>query len=435
MTFNKQYGIILLVNIMEFRELTNQEFTNFITNCPLKSIYQTPEYAFVMHNQNYDSVFLGLLQDNIIKAASLILIQKENGFKYAYAPRGYILNYEDNNILREFSDKIKLYLNKKGVMGLKINPLIIRSIYNIKKQERIENPKYNEIFSTLKQNNYYHLGYNNFFEALKPRFEAIIDLNKPIDDLFNNIKKKYKTKIRSAIRNGIKVYKGDIDQIDVLYKFINKTYNRNLTYFKDCYNFYSKRNMIDLFYTKLDTKKYLETVQKKLNYYEQRSFYFNQLIVKNINKNNKKLINKKINTDKYLDYYKKKLIKATNLLRNYQDGIITSVIVLIKQEKEITILFDGYDKNFKSFNSKHLLIWQIIDIYKKLGYTKFNLGGMSNITIDDKKYIGLDEFKLGFGSYMYEYAGDFELVTHKRNYNLYRNYVPLKNLIKSKLIK
>ena len=81
------------------------------------------------------------------------------------------------------------------------------------------------------------------------------------------------------------------------------------------------------------------------------------------------------------------------------------------------------------------MIWQIIDIYKKLGYTKFNLGGMSNITIDDKKYTGLDEFKLGFGSYMYEYAGDFELVTHKRNYNLYRNYVPLKNLIKSKLIK
>ena len=36
---------------------------------------------------------------------------------------------------------------------------------------------------------------------------------------------------------------------------------------------------------------------------------------------------------------------------------------------------------------------------------------------------------------MIEYAGDFELVTNRRNYNLYRNYVPLKKLIKSKLIK
>lgn len=420
---------------MEFRELTNQEFINFITNCPLKSIYQTPEYGFVMNNQNYESIFLGLLKDNIVKAASLILIKKEEGFKYAYAPRGFILNYEEFDILKEFTIKIKDYLNKKGIMGIKINPLIIKAIYDFDNQIVNKNPKYDLIFESLKNNNYYHLGYNNFFEALKPRFEAIIDLNKPINDLFKNIKKEYRTKIRSAIRNGIKIYKGDFNQIKYLYEFTKQKYTRDIQYFQDCYGFYSKRNMIDLYYSKLDTKIYLQVIQKKLNYYEQQSNYLNNLIIKNKNRNNKKTINKKISTDKYLNQYKNELIKATNLLRKYPDGVITSCLLLIKQENEITILIDGYDKNFKKFNSKHLLIWQLIDIYKKQGYKKFNLGGMSNITIDEKKYTGLDEFKLGFGSYMYEYAGDFELVTHKRNYNLYRNYVPLKNLIKSKLIK
>lgn len=420
---------------MELRELTNQEFINFITNCPLKSIYQTPEYGFVMNNQNYESIFLGLLKDNIVKAASLILIKKEEGFKYAYAPRGFILNYEEFDILKEFTIKIKDYLNKKGIMGIKINPLIIKAIYDFDNQIVNKNPKYDLIFESLKNNNYYHLGYNNFFEALKPRFEAIIDLNKPINDLFKNIKKEYRTKIRSAIRNGIKIYKGDFNQIKYLYEFTKQKYTRDIQYFQDCYGFYSKRNMIDLYYSKLDTKIYLQVIQKKLNYYEQQSNYLNNLIIKNKNRNNKKTINKKISTDKYLNQYKNELIKATNLLRKYPDGVITSCLLLIKQENEITILIDGYDKNFKKFNSKHLLIWQLIDIYKKQGYKKFNLGGMSNITIDEKKYTGLDEFKLGFGSYMYEYAGDFELVTHKRNYNLYRNYVPLKNLIKSKLIK
>ena len=420
---------------MEFRELTNQEFINFIINCPLKSIYQTPEYGFVMHNQNYESIFLGLLNNNIVKAASLILIKKEEGFKYAYAPRGFILNYEDFNVLKEFTTKVKDYLNKKGIMGIKINPLIIKAIYDFDNQIVNKNPKYDLIFESLKNNNYYHLGYNNFFEALKPRFEAIIDLNKPINELFKNIKKEYRTKIRSAIRNGIKIYKGDFNQIKYLYEFTKQKYTRDIQYFQDCYGFYSKRNMIDLYYSKLDTKTYLQVIQKKLNYYEQQSNYLNNLIIKNKNRNNKKTINKKISTDKYLNQYKNELIKATNLLRKYPDGVITSCLLLIKQENEITILIDGYDKNFKKFNSKHLLIWQLIDIYKKQGYKKFNLGGMSNITIDEKKYTGLNEFKLGFGSYMYEYAGDFELVTHKRNYNLYRNYVPLKNLIKSKLIK
>lgn len=150
---------------------------------------------------------------------------------------------------------------------------------------------------------------------------------------------------------------------------------------------------------------------------------------------NQKLINKKINIDRYLNQYKNELINATNLLRNYPEGIVTSCILLIKQDKEITILIDGYDKKFKKLNSKHLLIWQIIQIYQKQGYTKFNLGGISNMAIDANRYSGLDEFKLNFGAQMIEYAGDFELVTHKRNYNLYRNYVPIKNLIKSKLIK
>ena len=150
---------------MEFRELTNQEFINFITNCPLKSIYQTPEYGFVMNNQGFDSIILGLIKDNIIKAASLILIKKEEGFKYAYAPRGFILDYEDFYILRDFTNNLKNYLSNLGVMGIKINPLIIRNIYDFNKQLSYKNPKYELIYEALKQNNYYHLGYNNFFEA------------------------------------------------------------------------------------------------------------------------------------------------------------------------------------------------------------------------------------------------------------------------------
>ena len=420
---------------MELKELTNQEFINFITNCPLKSIYQTPEYGFIMHNQNYDCIILGLVDNTIVKAASLILIQKESSFKYAYAPRGFIINYEDFNLFNEFSMRIKNYLGKKGVIGIKINPLIIKTIYDFDKQISYKNPHYDLIFKNLKDNNYYHLGYNNFFEALKPRFEAIIDLNKPLDELFKNIKKEYRTKIRSAIRNGIKTYKGDFKQLNNLYDFTKNKYSRDLNYFNDCYSYFLKRNMIDLYYTKLDTKEYLQTIQKKLNYFEQKSNYFNNLIISKKRKNNRSLINKKINVDKYLNQYKNELVNATQLLREYPSGVITSVLLLVKQEKEITILIDGYDKKFKKFNSKHLLIWQIIDIFKKNGYTKFNMGGMSNITIDDKKYSGLDEFKLNFGAKMYEYAGDFELITNKRNYNLYRNYVPLKNLIKSKIVK
>ena len=46
-------------------------------------------------------------------------------------------------------------------------------------------------------------------------------------------------------------------------------------------------------------------------------------------------------------------------------------------------------------------------------FEKINLGGMSNFIIDSKRYTGLNQFKLNFGSKMYEYAGDFEIITNK----------------------
>ena len=420
---------------MNLKELTNQEFINFITNFPLKSIYQTPEYGMVMSNQGYKPILLGLFKENIVVAATLILINKEDGFKYAYAPRGFILNYEDFYLLKDFTAQIKNYLAKLGVIGIKINPLVIKSIYDFSNQTKENNPKFELIYESLKNNNYYHLGYNNFFEALKPRFEAIINLNDNLYNLFKNIKKEYRTKIRSAIKHGVRTYKGSFNDLNILYEFTKERYKRNLEYFKDCFGYFAKRNMIELYYTKLDTKIYLESIQNKLNDCEEKSNYLNNLIMKKKNKPNKKLINKKINIDKYLFKYKKDLIEATNYLHNFPNGVITSCILIVKQDKEITVLMDGYDAKFKKLNSKHLLIWQIMELYQKLGFTKFNLGGMSNLTIDNKRYSGLDEFKLGFGAKMVEYAGDFELVTHKRNYNLYRNYVPLKKLIKSKLIK
>lgn len=420
---------------MQLKELTDQEFINFTTNCSLKSIYQTPEYGLIMRNQGFKPLLLGLLKDEIVIAATLILINKEEGFKYAYAPRGFIMNYEDFYLLKDFTNQIKNYLGKMGIIGIKINPLIIKSIYDFNNQTKETNPKYNLIFESLKNNGYYHLGYNNFFEALKPRFEAIINLNQTLYDLFKNIKKEYRTKIRSAIKNGMKTYKGSFNDLEYLYEFTKHRYKRNLDYFKDCFGYFSKRDMIEIFYTKLDTKVYLKAIQEKLDVYEEKSNYLNDLIMKKKGKPNQKLINKKINIDKYLYQYKNNLIEATNILHNYPNGVVTSCILLVKQDKEITILMDGYDPKFKKLNSKHLLIWQIMEIYQKQGYTKFNLGGISNLTVDANKYSGLDEFKLGFGAKMFEYVGDFELITHKRNYNLYRNYVPLKKLIKSKLIK
>ena len=113
-------------DIMEIKEITADEFKKFNNKFNIHSTYQTPEYGFIMQKQGFESVFVGLIDNNNILAASLILIEKRKGFKYAYAPRGFLINYNDFKLLDVFTQKIKKFLSKKGVTAIKSVLLLLK---------------------------------------------------------------------------------------------------------------------------------------------------------------------------------------------------------------------------------------------------------------------------------------------------------------------
>lgn len=416
---------------MYIKELTNDEFRVFSNRFNLKSIYQTVEYALSMQAQKFDSLFLGLVDDsNQIVAASLILIEHLSKFKYAYAPRGFLMDYNNFNLLSIFTKELKTYLGKRNVMAIKISPLVIRSIYDKKNNILTKNSYFGNIFNNLQKLGYAHLGYNHYFEALKPRHEAIIDLDIPYYMLFKNIRKQFRTKIRTAEQKGVKIYKGDMENLEYLYLQTKNKYPRDLQYFKDCYQYFSKSNKVEFFYSKLDTKDHLKNVQDKYHEYEKKSMEFSQMVSNNQIANNHRLLSAKIEVDQQFEAYKKTLVQATNYLRKYPEGIVTASCLIIQNNDEVFILMDGYDTKFKSLNSKHLLIWKLMERYSKLGFKKFNLGGISSLTVQDNPYHGLNEFKLGFNALAYEYIGDLELVTNNTLYFMYQNTAPLRHILK-----
>lgn len=411
------------------RQLTNEEFTEFANNYKDKSIYQTKEYAFIMNKQNFESIFLGWIENNEIIAASIFLIEKLSGFKYAYAPHGFLLDYNNEELLKNFTLGAKKFLGKMDVIAVKINPLIIKNTYDYNKQLIFTNPNYDKIFSDLKKLGFYHLGYNNNFEALKPRFQAIIDLDKPLYDVFANIKKEYRTKIRSADNNGITIYKGNKDSLKYLYLHTQNKYPRDLRYYEDCYYFFEKRNMIDFYYAKLDINHFLKKLQQKYQLKVQESEKFNHDVIMTKRHNSKRSIAKKIRLETEVSKYRADLIEATNIMSQNPTGIVVASILNIKYGDTVYMLMDGYNPNYKKFNSKHLLIWKLLEKYSKEGFKKFNIGGLPNILVDTNLK-GLTQFKLNFGSYVNEYMGDLELITNNTLYFMYRNSKVIRDIIK-----
>ncbi len=413
----------------KLKELTNDEFDEFSKNYNISTVYQTSQYALTMNNQDYDSILLGLVDsNNIIQAATLILITNNRKFKFAYSPRGYLIDYRNEELVTLFTRFIKEYLNKNNVVTLKINPPIFKTIYYIKENNIYKNNYYDHILNFLISLGYKHLGYNSYFEGIRPRFEAVINLESDEKDIFDNLKRELKTKIRNAKKTGIKIIKGNDNDLNILYDQIKIKYPRNFKYLEDTYKFFKKNNSIDFYYTKLDTVKYLQETGKSLEEKENEVLKINNKIQSNNSSN--KNISKKMNMDLDVYKYNKQLVEATKLLKEYPDGLITSSALIAKYKDEVTLLIDGHNKLYKNLNAKHLLIWELCKIYKKEGYKKFNLGGIANINIDDNKYKGLNNFKQSFNPYIIEYMGDLEIITNSSLYFMYSNSIALKNIIK-----
>lgn len=416
---------------MYIKELTNKEFSDFTSQFPYKSFYQTPEYAFVMNHEKNDVFFIGLIDDNYILAACSIIIEKKNGFKYAYTPRGFLIDFNDYNLVEQFTKLLKEFLGKKDIVALKINPLIVKTIYNNDKQVIYTNKHYDSIFEQLLKLGYNHCGYNDYFEAIKPRFEAILNIEDNIDNIFSNVDKSYRNKIKNAIEDGIHIYKGDYNELKYLYEQSKYKYPRSYNFLQDVYKNFNQKGMIDLYYAKLNTEEYLINSQKEHEQIEKQTNNINYKIMENTSKNKNKLINQKIETDSLLNKFENKLVTATSLLQQHPNGIILASIMIIKYYGTIYMFMDGYDKNYRYLNAKHLLLWKIIEEYSKKGFKKFNLGGISNIN-KDEKYKGLNEFRMNFGSCAIEYIGDFELVTNNTLYFMYKKTTKFKNLISKK---
>lgn len=415
---------------MQMKELTDIQFDTFVKMNNIDSIYQTSTYAKVMKKNGYQTLLLGLFDDkNTIVGASLVFIETIDNFKYAYTPRGFIIDFNNPILIKDFTMHLKKFLKDRNIVAAKINPILIKNTYNAERDIIKHNNYFNSTVNQLKNLGYYHLGYNSNFESLKPRYEAIVPLNKDIYAIFKNIKKHFRTKIRNADKSGIIIHKGTKEHINILYEQIKKKYPRNEKFLTDIYQAFKSQNAADVYYAKIDTTRYLEFIKSEYDKQENICEELDSLILDNLD-DNSKIITKKMLADNKLGEAKEKLKQATQLMTDYPNGIILASALIITNEKTVTLFIDGHNKNFHMLNAKHLLLWKIIEKYAKLGYKELNLGGITNIFDNENKYDGLNQFKLSFNPKVIEYAGDFELICNTPLYFMYRNSRKIKKMIK-----
>ena len=394
---------------MHITTLSINEFDNFQKSHELSNFYQTINYAMLMAENKYDYELVGYVDDERnIYAASLILI-KPIGIKcfYGYAPRGFLIDYNDTNLLHKFSKSLAKYFYEKNVIFIKINPNIYIGSVNKNNYNILYNDNLN-IRNTLINSDYKKLKDNLYFESSLPRFNAIIDINKLN---FDDFSKNNKNKIKKGIRKGLYLEKVSREKLSVLKEFDP---NFDEYFYKDFYTVFEKDDNIDLFLVAIDYNTFLNNSEKAYNKELKKNGILNEKLAHFYSE---RLINSKMSSDRVLLSYKNDIMEATKGLADNKKVYLAGALV-VKHNDTATIVYSAYNKNYKRFSANYFLYFSIIKYYKDTFIRYIDLNGIVGDFKNENPYTGLNRFKLGFNPDIYEYLGEYDLIIEPNSYDI-----------------
>ncbi len=406
---------------MKIVKLSPEQFDQFSQSHPLHTYYQTSNYGYLMSNEGFEPEYYGFLNDqNMLIGATLILIQKLFlGYKYAYAPRGFLIDYDNKELIIEVTDKMKKFLDKNSIIFLKIDPPVVNNKRD-KDGNILKSPYTNDLIPFLQKIGYRYFGDNKFFGTLKPRWNAILKATGSSETIFKHFEPSVKNKIRKAQSRGVEILQGNHGDVETFYRFVAKKHYRKLDYYKRFAEAFG--NNFELYFAKLNTEKYITNIkqiyEKELQKNEELNEEIRQAGLKN--KISTKLTNSKITSDKVLAVYKKELETASELLTRHPQGIIISACAVIVEKHGISLVIEGQNNAYKLYYPTFLTKWSIIEKYAKLGAVYFDLNAITGYFASNNKFQGLNEMKLGFGAEVTEYIGEFDLVINNTIYNLHK---------------
>ena len=111
---------------MKFTELTDKEFMEFVNTRPEKNFFQTVMMKDRIKNEGTEVYLVGVKENKKVVAASFIAANGHTfmGYKTFEAYKGFILDYENKELVKFMTEEVKKFLSTKKALRLIIDPYI-----------------------------------------------------------------------------------------------------------------------------------------------------------------------------------------------------------------------------------------------------------------------------------------------------------------------
>ena len=404
-------------------ELTKEEFNEYASKHPLNMFFQSSYWGELKSITGWKHFMVGIKNDGKIEAATLILGKKIpifNRYIY-YAPRGFLIDYNNTELLKKFTLEVKKYLKKKKGIFIKINPYLIYQERDIN-GDIVENGIDNKnVVEELKKLGFIHTGFTiNYGKDLEPRWISVLDLEgKTEEGLLKDMRSTTRWGINNSYKHGLKLVEIDKSRINEFKKLMEHTgerrgfIDRSEAYYEKMYDAFSKDDKIKIMLVELDIDEYLYNLNNQKQ----------QNLLKQVEAKNKpdsakaKHVLKELQSQ--FESLEKRISNLEKLQKEKGNKIVVAGGLFMTFGTQVVSLFGASYREYMKFNGQFFLNFKMIKYALNNGYKKYNFYGITGEFNEDSEMFGLFDFKRGFNAHVEELIGEFTLITNKFFYKVY----------------
>ena len=425
--------------MLKLKKLEKKIYDEFVRNHPSKSHFlQSSAWGeFAKVKKHLTPYYLGLVDEEEQVVAATLLLQKHLplNFCYFYAPRGFVLNYENKKLIQTMTEKIVNFAKSKKAIFIKIDPDIIKRKENYlgEEQKLTYNPE--EIYKNLKELGWKHLGFTKNFETMQPRYTFRIDLEKPLEEIESHFSKTTKQRIAKAIKLETEVSIETKKEVPEFYHLMTLTETRkdfvsyNEDYYETLYEIMTGDPYANatLFLGKVHLNKTIKALEKTLKNIN------DQISIMPIDSLSKSAKNKLTELTKQKENTMKEINKFKDYKQQYGNTVTLSAHMIIEYGDKAWVLYAGNHNILTETYVNYYTYSEHIKYCKEKGIKIYDQFGTIGDLSSDNPRLGLHEFKKKFGGDYIEFLGEWDFVTNKLMYFVFTKLVPFyRNHIRKK---
>ena len=419
--------------------LDKNKYDNFVKNHKIKShflqSYSWGELCKV--KKGLTPHYLGLFDNKDKLVGATLLLQKHlpMNFCYLYAPRGFVIDFNDTKLVNIMIREVIKYAKSKKSIFVKIDPDIVIKKYNYLNEEVKLDYDYNKILNNLKKQGFKHLGFTKNFETTQPRYSFRIDLNQSIEDIESHFSKTTRQRISKSQKLNTIVEIGTKKDIKEFYHLMTLTESRkdfisyNEDYYETLYEIFNgnKNSKATLFLGKVDIDKTIKTIEESLKSVN------NQISILPIDNLSKSAKNKLKELTRQKEKLEKDVEKFNNYKKEYGNKLTLSAHMIIEYGNKAWVLYAGNHNILSETYVNYNTYFEHIKHCKESGLDIYDQFGTIGDLSKDNPRLGLHEFKKKFGGDYVEFIGEFDYITNKFFYFVFTKLVPIyRNIIKKR---